>query len=96
MVLGIVLSWCWGLSRFVCLASKMGDHPIHFLSYLFRCTCVGVGVCALLDRGDMCSQGDAVLTNLEVLDGRYSDSFARHLVVSDLRLLSDNDLQVFD
>jgi len=35
-----------------------------------------------------------MLTNLEVLDGRYGDSYARHLVISDLRHLSDTDLQV--
>jgi hypothetical protein len=38
---------------------------------------------------------DATLTNLEVLDGRYGDSFARHLVVTDLRAMSDTELQFY-
>lgn len=66
----------------MCFASQLGN------TCLLMCT-----FCCFVNASDDV-QGDAVLTNLEVLDGRYSDSFARHLVVSDLRLLSDNDLQV--
>jgi hypothetical protein len=40
-------------------------------------------------------QGAALLTNLEVLDSRYGDGLARHIVVSDLATLSDDDLQFY-
>ena len=40
------------------------------------------------------SEGDSALSNLEVLDCRYGDALAKHLVIADLQHLGDDDLQV--